>query len=342
VRYGTDGVVCIVARSTRGGRQRSGNPAKAVPAKAVPAKAVPARPSDGSVPFEQSWPIGLLLALLGGIALTWVTPLATAVPNRWRIALFVSLLGLAIGWTLIRLGVTQKGKALGGALGLVGASALIAVATGPSEEAKLVDSYFAVCGDPLWGTRPVNCMEQSRDVLTREFDDFAPDEWHGFDAGTGAEAVNLKELSMGGPKFDGLVVSSVGQVVATQEVGGQEVVVQLRTPTRKALKLLTQDPGLMGTVEAPSTYLASDASASELRGGPAQSLVYLNVAVRPFFSLERDELVIFNGLPIATGSVLQPATGREIPLTYVRGSSVEHLCPSTACGESQVDAPVEG
>ena len=60
-------------------------------------------------------------------------------------------------------------------------------------------------------------------------------------------------------------------------------------------------------------------------GLPADYMVYLNVATRNFFTAKPGELVVFNGIPVAHGLILQVRSGRSIPTTYVRGHSVEHL-----------------
>ncbi|MCB0907917.1 MAG: hypothetical protein KDB63_12470 [Nocardioidaceae bacterium] len=291
-------------------------------------------PGDSRWSFvAESWPRAILLAIIVAVLGVWLAPIASEISAPWRIVFSVILSATAVLWLLGQAKVlTLRWIAVFGTL-VVASQAVFFVVSRPSTQERLVADYLNVCSDPMWGSQPVNCYSESRKFMLDHFRVYGPDRWNAFGSFSDDEAVNLGTLSRGGPLLNGNEVVSVGQVVDEQELGGLEIVIQLRAPTSAALSRLPPDLGLMRTDYARQVLTAHDSSESSKPGAPADSLVYLNVSARPFFAVEPGELIIFKGLPIATGYVIQPHTGRLIPMTYVRGASVEHLLARSAASQ---------
>lgn len=274
-----------------------------------------------------------LMFLISLAITTWFTPLFGAIPTHWVIVL-ITVFALAI--------VAWLGRTLQASLLQVSALAVVVVAAGslaallawpgkPSHTEMMVKSYFGLCKDPMWGNERVTCYPASRTYLLRHYVDFRPRHWNAFEPRAGATPIDLGDLSLGGPLLDGQVIKSVGEVIATQNLGGGELILQLRPPTVSAVRDADFNSGLFGEEDPKSTFLQM-AGRGTPDGRRAEEVVYLNFAARPFFRAEVGSLVVFDGLPIAAGSVRQVSTSKIIPMTYVRGRSVEHVLARTSAG----------
>lgn len=267
------------------------------------------------------------LSVVAGVAILWLTPLAEAVGPNWRIGGSVMFAIIVGGFLVWRRHPARSAQVL--ATVVVGAvvTGVITLQFEPSAVVKSVEAYFEICTDEMWGTERVDCLEESKEVMADNFEDYAPDAFHSYSPEFQAMSVSALALAQGGPGFGGTKIRSVGQVVASQPLGALEQTIQLRPPTAAAMKQFEWKD--VASYFPPGTneedvIAPLDPSEDEV---PTDYFVYLNVATRHFFGVTPGELVVFDGLPIAHGLVLQVRSGRTLPTTYVRGHSIEHLAP---------------
>lgn len=266
-----------------------------------------------------------IFAMPTGILILWLTPIAQGMRIHERIGWTTAGLLLTVA-TLVTLKVPRIVKRVVIALvPLLVATLSTARAFAPSESDLKAEEYFQVCSDPLWGTDPVACYTRSQSHMAANFADYVPDDYHSYAPSFDASDITANELAQGGPTLDGTPIRSVGQVVVTQVLGVNEQVIQLRAPTSESLKSFRWSSvrGYFPRESIQESVIVSPNPAEAKR--PADSMIYLSVATRNMFSAEPGEFLVFDGIPVAHGVVLQPRTGRRIPLTYVRGHAVEHL-----------------
>lgn len=196
----------------------------------------------------------------------------------------------------------------------------------PSSDERRVAQYFSdICSDPMWGTEPVLCMDRSREFASEHVSDYFTT-WGTVTRPTRGEVVSLDTLSQGSDLYSGGPVTTIGEVVGMQSLGGNELVIQVRPATREALSNVSWRT--FQQTLGPENYM------TELFPEPrptaektANSLVYINVTVRPFFSIKPGQLLIIQGIAVATGRILQPASQHVVPMTYIRARAIERSGP---------------
>jgi len=269
--------------------------------------------------------VGAALSVVVGVAIVWLTPLAEAVGPNWQIGASVAFSILAGGWLVWRRHPAWLAQVSITVVAGVVVTGMVALQFEPSEVVKSVEAYFEICTDEMWGTERVDCLEDSKKVMVDHFDDYSPEAFHTYSPEFQSISLTALALAQGGPGFGGTTVRTVGQVVASQPLGDLEQTIQLRPPTAAAMKEIkwkdvasyfprgTNEEDVIAPLDPSEDELATD------------YYVFLNVTTRPFFGVAPGQLVVFDGLPVAHGLVLQVRSGRSLPTTYVRGHAVEHL-----------------
>ncbi|WP_404390746.1 hypothetical protein [Humibacillus xanthopallidus] len=240
-------------------------------------------------PLHYSVPVGLLIVCCGGLY-----SLHKRLHLRPVRIVVLALLGLAT---------------------VIGAFLLLR----PSESLERAQAQSeSICSDGMW-TRTPTCYESAVTYLADHIDQYAPDQWHSWDDLRQSANVPLRDFARQGPYLSTLDVASVGEVLATQELGGQTVLLQLRALTAPQLASIDTGEAELAFGQGFADSLVATREKNTLE------MVYCNATVRPFFTAQPGEILAFKGVLLANGLTRDIVTQRDVQMSYVQCSAVEHM-----------------
>src|SRR4051794_12771859 len=111
-----------------------------------------------------------------------------------------------------------------------------------------------------------------------------------------------------------------------QNLGGNQVLIQLRAPTdSEASRINAEDLArLTGSVDAARVLLTGTMK-DDAR---ADNLAYCNLPSPPFFSVSDGQIIVIKGILLANGRSMDRRDGKPLEVSYVTCSSAEHVAVS--------------